>query len=205
MKHPLFARVYPLIAASAETAGAAEHRDEMLAGTSGRVIEVGAGHGINFARYPATVTEVVAIEPEPSLRARAEVAARNAPVPVRVSDGMAESLPAADGEFDVAVTSLVLCSVRDPGAALREVRRVVKPGGELRFYEHIRAREPGFARYQRVVDVLWPHLLGGCHVVRATDVTIADAGFTIERSRYFRFPTPLDPASPHVVGLARRV
>ena len=205
MKHPIFARIYPRLAASADSAGAGEHRDELLAGAAGRVIEVGAGHGINFAHYPATVTEVVAVEPEPSLRGRAEAAAREAPLPVRVTDGFAEALPAGDGEFDVAVTSLVLCSVGDPGAALREIRRVLKPGGELRFYEHIRARAPGFVRYQRVVDVLWPHLAGGCHLVRATDQAIAGAGFTIEQARYFRFPTPRVPASPHVVGRARRI
>ena len=204
MKHPLFARLYPRIAAWGEAAGAAGHRDELLAGAAGRVIEVGAGHGINFAHYPATVTDVVAVEPEPSLRARAEEAARQAPVPVHVSDGVAELLPATDGEFDVAVTSLVLCSVRDAGAALREIRRVLKPGGELRFYEHIRAADPGFARYQKIVDFVWPHLAGGCHLVRTTDLSIADTGFTIERTRYFRFPAPRAPAAPHVIGLARR-
>jgi len=204
VKHPVFARIYPRIAAWGEAAGASGHRDELLAGAAGRVVEVGAGHGINFAHYPATVTEVVAVEPEPSLRARAEAAARDTGVPVKVVEGTAERLPAEDASFDVAVTSLVLCSVRDVGAALREIRRVLRPGGELRFYEHIRAREPGFARYQRIVDVVWPRLAGGCHLVRATDAAIASAGFTIDRSRHFRFPTPNAPASPHVLGLARR-
>ncbi|HJQ47237.1 MAG TPA: methyltransferase domain-containing protein [Amycolatopsis sp.] len=204
MKHPLFARIYPRLAALDDAAGAAEHRDELLAGAAGRAIEVGAGHGINFAHYPTTVTDVLAVEPEPNLRTRATAAALRAPVPVRVVDGFAEMLPATDGEFDVAVTSLVLCSVRDLGAALRELRRVLKPGGELRFYEHVRAEQPGFVRYQKAVDVVWPHLAGGCRLVRATDQAIADAGFTVERLRSFRFPTPRSPAAPHVLGLARR-
>ncbi|WP_312871577.1 class I SAM-dependent methyltransferase [Amycolatopsis acididurans] len=204
MRHPVFARLYPRIAAAGEAAGAAEHRDELLAGVTGRVIEVGSGHGINFAHYPETVTEVVAIEPEPSLRARAEEAAREAPVPVTVIEGTAEQLPGEDEAFDVAVTSLVLCSVRDADAALREVRRVLRPGGELRFYEHIRAGQPGFVRYQKIVNVVWPLIAGGCQLVRATDVSISAAGFTVEKSRYFRFPAPGVPASPHVLGLARR-
>ncbi|WAL63931.1 class I SAM-dependent methyltransferase [Amycolatopsis cynarae] len=203
MKHPVFARVYPRLAAWAETAGAAEHRRELLAGATGRVIEIGAGHGANFPHYPATVTEVLAVEPEPTLRAQAERAARSAPIPVTVAEGTAEALPAADSSFDVAVTSLVLCSVRDVPTALREIRRVLRGDGELRFYEHIRSHDRRFARYQRFVDVLWPRFSGGCHLVRPTDETIAESGFTVTEARYLRFPAPAVPMSPHVLGTAR--
>lgn len=202
MKHSVFARVYPRVAAWAEAAGAAEHRRELLGGATGRVIEVGAGHGANFPHYPTGVNEVLAVEPEPALRAQAGRAAQAAPVPVTVVGGMAEALPAATSSFDVAVTSLALCSVRDVRMALAEIRRVLRSGGQLRFYEHIRSHDRSFARYQRLADVLWPLFSGGCHLVRPTDELIAASGFTVTEARYFRFPAAAVPMSPHVLGRA---
>jgi len=204
--HPIFARMYARMGASFEAKGGAELRDEMLAGAAGRVIEVGAGTGLNFSHYPATVTEVVAVEPESYLRARAEQAAAEAPVPVRVVDGTADALTAEDASFDVGVASLVLCSVPDQEAALAELCRVIRPGGELRFYEHIRSDRPGFARFQRTVDLVWPRIGGGCHTSRPTDQVIETAGFVVERIRRFTFRPAIAayPASPHVIGLARR-
>src|SRR3954470_8369162 len=136
--HPLFARLWIKASPKAEDKGAGAHRDDMLAGLSGRVLELGAGNGLNFAHYPATVTEVVAVEPEPTLRAAAQTAAGEAPVPVRVVEGVADRLPAEEGEFDAAVASLVLCSVPDQASALAELKRVIRPGGDLRFYEHVK-------------------------------------------------------------------
>src|SRR3954470_16557549 len=132
--HPLFARMWIKGSPGAEKRGVAEHRREMLAGLSGRVIELGAGNGLNFEHYPDTVTEVLAVEPEPTLREAAVAAAGRAPVPLTVIEGVADALPAEDESFDAAVASLVLCSVPDQTAALAELRRVLKPGGELRFY-----------------------------------------------------------------------
>ena len=206
MHHPIFARMYARMGASFEAKGGAELRDEMLAGATGRVIEVGAGTGLNFSHYPATVTEVVAVEPESYLRARAEQAATEAPVPVRVVHGTADALPAEDVSFDVGVASLVLCSVPDQDAALAELFRVIRPGGELRFYEHIRSDNPRFARFQRTVDLVWPRIGGGCHTSRTTDQAVATAGFVIDHVRRFTFRPAIwaYPVSPHVVGLARR-
>jgi ubiquinone/menaquinone biosynthesis C-methylase UbiE len=150
--HPVFARLYERMAPSLERAGGATHRDEPLAGISGRVIEVGAGNGSCFAHYPDTVAELVAVEPEPSLRRAAQSAARSVDMPIGVVDGHASALPGEDASFDAAVASLVLCSVPDPEAALREVRRVLRPGGELRFYEHVRSEDPGQARLHDRVD-----------------------------------------------------
>jgi SAM-dependent methyltransferase len=206
LSHPIFARLYPRLDAGCARAGGAAHRAELLAGASGRVLEVGAGYGANFAHYPPEVTEVVAIEPEPRLRAQADRAAARAPVPVTVRPGLAEDLDLDDASFDVAVASLVLCSVRDPVRALAELRRVLRPGGELRYYEHVRGRTPGKTRFQRYADVLWPFFAAGCHVSRPTDEWIAGSGFTVRTERHFEFPEGGrgNPASPHVLGVAVR-
>ena len=202
MRHPIFARLFILLerAARAETA---PHRDETLAPASGRVIEVGAGHGANFARYPAAVSDVLAVEPEPYLREKAQEAAGRAPIPVRVVEGLADALPGADGEFDTAVASLVLCSVPDQQAALAEMRRVLKPGGRLLFYEHVIADEPGLRRVQQRLNPLWRRLAGGCNLVRDTSAAVAAAGFEVESLRRFDMPRG-GPVKPHVIGLARR-
>ena len=159
-RHPIWARFYARISPTMDAQGAVDHRRELLAGLAGRVLEVGAGNGLNFAHYPPAVTEVLAVEPEPYLRGLAEVAARQAPVSVRVVDGSADALPAADASMDAAVASLVLCSVPDQARALAELHRVLRPGGELRFFEHIRADTVGLARVQRLADLIWPTLVG---------------------------------------------
>jgi ubiquinone/menaquinone biosynthesis C-methylase UbiE len=206
MGHPIFARFYEKLSVQMDRAGAAEHRRVLVAGLSGRVIEVGAGNGRMFAHYPPAVTEVLAVEPEPRLRAAAETAARTAPVPIRVVDGVADPLPAGDGEFDAAVTALVLCTVPDQRAALAEIRRVLRPGGELRFLEHVIAEQPGtLRRVQRIADAtLWPLLAGGCHSARDTAAAITAAGFTVDELHRFRFPPdgPTSPSSPLIRGSA---
>jgi ubiquinone/menaquinone biosynthesis C-methylase UbiE len=188
-----------------EQLGVAEHRRELLAGISGRVIEIGAGTGANFPYYPPGVSEIVAVEPEPYLRARAVTAAPGTVAPVRVIDAVADQLPFENASFDVAVSSLVLCSVADQPAALTELHRVLRPGGKLHFYEHVRAQDRRLATAQRVLDVIWPHLGGGCHASRDTLQTITDAGFAIEQARRFVFRPCVfaAPTSPHVVGIAR--
>ncbi len=204
--HPRFARMYARMAADFEAKGAAEHRTETLAGLTGRVVEVGAGTGINFRHYPTTVTEIVAVEPEPYLRDLASKAATSASVPVTVVDGHAEHLPLDDASCDAGVAALVLCSVPNQAAALAELRRVIRPGGELRFYEHVRSDRPGFARAQQVLDAVWPVLGGGCHASRTTLDAIQTAGFDVETVRRFSFRPSLivAPVAPHIIGTARR-
>jgi ubiquinone/menaquinone biosynthesis C-methylase UbiE len=204
--HPLFARFYQRFAAGAMEKGEADYRRKMLDGVSGKVIEVGAGHGLNFSFYPETVTSVLAVEPESVLRRGAEVAASKAPVPVKVVDGLADDLPAQDASFDVGVASLVLCSVADPHAAIAELHRVIRPGGELRFYEHVLAPSERFARRQRRADPIWTRFAGGCHVNRDTAMTIEAGGFEIGRIERFFFSTSvLDKlASPQILGTATR-
>lgn len=205
-RHPVFARLYPHIGQAAEQRGAAEHRRELLAGLHGRVIEVGSGHGLNFSYYPQTVTEVVAVEPEPHLRNLARKAAESAPVRVTVAEGTAEALPFGDGEFEAAVASLVLCSVEDQLGSLAEIRRVLQPGGELRYYEHVISHKPLAARVQRFLDAtFYPPIAGGCHAARDTGQAIRQAGFQIEREEQIAFkPSPMLPAIPHILGAASR-
>jgi ubiquinone/menaquinone biosynthesis C-methylase UbiE len=203
--HPLFARLYARGAASMERHGAAEHRRRLLEGVAGRVVEVGAGTGANFAHYPPAVSEVLAVEPEAYLRAEAERTAAAAPVPVTVVDAVADRIPGEDDRFDAAVVSLVLCSVPDQDAALHEIRRVLRPGGRLCFWEHVRAETPRFAAVQRTLDRMgWPVFGGGCHTGRDTVAAIESAGFRVERLERFRFPdgpVPV-PTAPQALGTA---
>jgi SAM-dependent methyltransferase len=206
-EHPLFARFLQFSAEIGERKGAAEHRRALLAGLHGRVVEVGAGSGVTFRHYPGAVDEVIAVEPEPTLRAAAQQAAREAPVQVRVVDGVAGALPVDSGAADAAVVSGVLCSVPDPGAALAELRRVLRPGGELRFYEHVVARRRGGAALQRIAGAtFWPRLFGGCDPHRDTVAAIRAAGFDVVALRSFAFaPTPWDTiVAPKALGVARR-
>src|SRR5256885_12819480 len=157
VEHPCFARFYLRMASGRKARGEDEYRGELLEGLSGRVIEVGAGNGLNFPLYPETVDEVVAVEPEPVLRDAATKNAPEAAVPVRVIDAVSGHLPVDDESFDAGVASLVLCSVPDQQRALAEFRRVIRPGGELRFYEHVVAERPLPARLQRIADAtFWP-------------------------------------------------
>lgn len=202
--HPIFARVFARLVGVEETKGGADHRAELLAGLRGRVVEIGAGTGANFKHYPDSVTEIVAVEPEPYLRARAREAVPDVSVRVTILDGIADRLPLERAGFDAAVTSLVLCSVPDQASALAEIRRVLRPDGELRFYEHVRASTPGLARFQATIDRVWPFFGGGCHTSRTTLSSISDAGFEVTRVREFDFRPSIfsAPVAPHILGRA---
>ncbi|WP_156723678.1 class I SAM-dependent methyltransferase [Streptomyces apocyni] len=205
--HPVFARFYARQSVAAETVMRA-HREELLAGISGRVIEIGAGNGLNFSYYPSTVSEVVALEPERLLRKLAADAALRAEMPVDVVPGAAEALPVKSEAFDAAVFSLVLCSVRSVERSLAEALRVLRPGGELRFLEHGRAPSGRvMPRAQKALDrTVWPLLFGGCHVAREPLAAIEDAGFSVVTYRRLLIPArgPRLPSSYCVLGTARR-
>lgn len=201
--HPVFARVYPWLGRVMDGRGMAERRHGLVAGLTGTVVEIGAGNGLNFAHYPPGVTRVLAVEPERHLREQAVAAAGTAPVPVDLVDAVAERLPVDDGGADAVVASLVLCSVRDQQVVLREVQRALKPGGELRFLEHVRSQSPTVARIQHLMDsTVWPRLAGGCHAGRDTAAAIERAGFRVDRLDRFLFPAGDTPLSSYISGTA---
>ena len=168
---------------------------------------MGAGTGSNFALYPRTVTQVVAVEPETRLVPKAQDAAAAALVPVKVIESTIEALPQVDPDhepFDAVVCSLVLCSVADPDGVLRELNSLLRPGGELRFFEHVAS--PGWrGGLQRLADAtVWPRVSGNCHTHRDTERAITAAGFSIDRTRHqWTFPNwvPM-PVSEVAVGRA---
>jgi ubiquinone/menaquinone biosynthesis C-methylase UbiE len=206
IRNPFFARVYSRMVED-EDGDQVAHRQEALAGLTGRVFELGAGTGSNFAHYPSTVTGLVAAEPEPYLRERAIEASAAAPIPVDVVDAVADDLPFEDGSFDAAVACLVLCTVPDQERALAELKRIVRPGGELRFYEHVHADRQPLKAVLEFFDrtKLWPSVSGGCHPTRDTLSAIETAGFDVERCRRFGYsPSRIIPSVPHILGAARR-
>lgn len=204
--HPVFARVYARLSRLMERE-LGEHRGQLLDGLRGQVIEVGAGNGLNFRHYPSAVTRVLAVEPEDHLRELACRAAAEVPVEVEVVEAVADALPAADGSMDAAVTSLVLCSVPEQMTALAEIARVLRRGGELRFFEHVAADTAALGHVQRALDAtIWPLIGGGCHTSRRTLDAIEEAGFDVISLRRLQLPdTPVPlPTSPHIIGTAVR-
>lgn len=202
--NPFFARVWKTLS-NYEPESVRRLRVENLTGLSGRVLEVGAGTGTNFEFYPTTVDEVVAIEPERRLAEVARQAAARAPVPVTVTGDTAEQFASAQ-PFDAVVCSLVLCSIEDPDSVLRQLFSLLRPGGELRYLEHVAGT--GYrARLQRVADAtVWPRLLGNCHTHRHTEQAITATGFEVrDNRREWAMPdwVPM-PVSEFAIGRAVR-
>ncbi|WP_426975649.1 class I SAM-dependent methyltransferase [Pseudarthrobacter sp. O4] len=198
---PHFARVGPRM----DARGAAAHRRRLVEVAHGAVVEIGAGYGATFAFYTSAVTSVLALEPDPTLRELALAAATRAPVPITVQNGVAESLPAADASIDVVVSSLVLCSVADQSTVLAETIRVLRPGGLLLFYEHVRSAHRVLAAAEDLVTPLWSRMAGGCHPNRDTAATIAGAGLTMRDLERFGFSAlPGNPRVAHILGAAAK-
>lgn len=200
--NPFFARLWPVLARH-EPESMGRLRRENLEGLSGRVLEVGAGIGTNFAFYPDTVSEVVAVEPERRLAVLATQAAAEAAMPVTVSTETVERF--SDSEpFDAVVCSLVLCSVDEPDDVVRQLHSLLKPGGELRYLEHVASSGPR-ARLQKLADAtVWPRIAGNCHTHRHTEQTIVGAGFQVSGARREKaFPAwvPL-PVAEFAIGRA---
>jgi ubiquinone/menaquinone biosynthesis C-methylase UbiE len=165
-------------------------RQRVVSAAEGRVLEIGAGSGLNFPFYGATVTSVIGLEPSSALLRMAGARASNAKVPITLLDASAEAIPLDSDSIDTVVTTWTLCTIPNAPLALAEMRRVLKPGGTLRFVEHGRAPEPGVARWQDRLDPLWSRLAGGCHLNREIDALILGNGFRIEALEHARLPGP---------------
>lgn len=202
--HPFYAVVYTGVAALGEHTGYGRRRAEALAGAHGRLLIVGLGPGRDLAHLPTGVTDVVAVEPEPSMRAYSAPRVRRTPVPVWLVGGVAEALPLPADSVDAILVSLVMCSVPDPARAAGEFRRVLRRGGTLHVLEHVHASPGSRLRlWQDRLDPMWSRLAAGCHVTRDTRRVLLDAGF--DTSQLLDTTVRLAPAlvSPHVIGTAR--
>lgn len=157
------------------------HRQRVVPAATGRVLEVGIGSGLNLPFYTDNVKEVVGVDPSARLIAMARRAAGDLPFGIELLTRTAETLPFDDRSFDSVVSTWTLCSIPEARAALMEMRRVLKPGGELIFIEHGAAQDPGVAAWQNRVNPVWTRFAGGCQINRPIDALIADAGFAIKR------------------------
>ena len=171
----------------------APYRDRVVSNATGRVLEVGIGSGLNLPFYGDKVAQIIGLEPSPTLLGMANEAARKSQIPLRLVEGTAEAIPIEDQSVDAVVTTWTMCSIPEIQSALREMRRVLRPGGRLLFVEHGRAPEPSVRWWQDHLTPAWRHLSGGCHLNRAIDELIQNAGFRIERldKGYMRGPKPM--------------
>jgi ubiquinone/menaquinone biosynthesis C-methylase UbiE len=200
----IFARYYDRALARTEEAGLAARRGALLAGAAGRVLELGAGTGLNLAHYPAGLEQLVLTEPEAPMLERLRARAAALGMPTTVVAAPAERLPFADRSFDTVVSTLTLCTVGDLAAALREVRRVLAPGGRLLFLEHVRADDPRLARRQDLVRPLWVRVGHGCQCNRATLAAIVAAPLDVQAVEHGELPRAPRFLEPLVVGTAVR-
>jgi ubiquinone/menaquinone biosynthesis C-methylase UbiE len=169
------------------------YRRGLVPDARGRVLEVGVGSGMNLPFYAPGVQEVVGVDPSEELLAMARKRAAAASAPVTLTRGSAMSMPLDDASFDTVVMTWTLCSIPDPSAALREMRRVLKPGGALLFIEHGLSPEPNVARWQHRLTPLWRRFAGGCHLDRKIDDLLRGAGFDLPdlRNEYAEGPRPM--------------
>jgi ubiquinone/menaquinone biosynthesis C-methylase UbiE len=197
----LYSAGYDRFSARIDRRGGEANRRRVVEEAAGSVLEIGAGTGINLNLY-RKASRVVALEPDPDMLTRAGRAARGAPVPVAVVEGDAMALPFHARSFDTVVSSLVLCSVPDPRRALTEARRVLRPGGTLRFYEHVRSKNPRLARWQDRLERPWRWIGRGCHANRDTLALISASGFQVTEVDEFDFPPAPPITRPHILGEA---
>lgn len=196
-----FAALYDRCLQGTEDAGLHEMRREVLAGATGRTIDLGAGTGVNRDLYPPAVTELVMVEPDPHMFKQLHEKVREDGV--ELVQASAQDLPFPDAGFDTAVFTLVLCTVPNPRAALAEAARVLKPGGKLLFIEHVRSQEPRLARWQDRLEKPWRFLGDGCHCNRDTVAAIESAPFEIERVERGEMPKAPPIVRPLARGSAR--
>lgn len=174
-------------------------RQALVRGLSGVVLELGAGDGVKLRLYPPEVTEITAVEPDFDLCGTARDGSLGALANVRVVNGHFGGLPVPGESVDAVVSSLALCSVSRLDPALAEIMRVLRPGGQLRFYEHVLSANPISAVFEKIISPIWTQASGGCHPARDTAGVIARAGFALDGVRRFDYDH-----ITHVLGTARR-
>lgn len=201
LRSSMFAMTYDRQLAKAERAQLGELRRRLLAAASGQVIEIGAGTGANLPFYGPGVESLTVTEPEPPMLRRLQARAREHAPQATVLRAPAEDLPFGDGTFDVAVSTLVLCGVNDQPRVLRQLLRVLRPGGQLLFIEHIRAADPRLARRQDRMNFL-NRIVVCCDCNRPTLASIQDAGFTVSHAEHLTMQKVPSFVRPLVVGAA---
>jgi ubiquinone/menaquinone biosynthesis C-methylase UbiE len=181
----------------------ARMREKVVPKARGVVAEIGFGSGLNLPYYdPAKVSRLVGIDPDPAMLGIARKRLANIRMQIELIEGRAEALPLPDGSVDTAVVTYALCTIPDPGGALREIRRALKPGGRLLFIEHQQSAEPWRSRWQDRLNGLWGRIAGGCHLNRRPLQLIEDAGFVIGARQQEHFPLHLWQLGHHSAGEA---
>jgi ubiquinone/menaquinone biosynthesis C-methylase UbiE len=197
----LFAAMYDSMTRKSNEAGLSAIRHGLLAEASGSVLELGAGTGLNLEHYNGKVESLVLTEPEPAMIRRLQKKVREQAPLAKILRAPAEDLPFEDDTFDTVVASLVLCGVDDQARSLREVRRVLKPGGRLLFLEHVRSDDEALARFQDRMNWL-NRLVVFCDCNRPTLTTIEASGFTVSEVEHSVLPKAPKFARPMIVGTA---
>ncbi len=187
-----------LVSAGCASKPIMKQREKVVPHAAGAVLEIGCGAGTNFAMYdPGKVERLFAVEPALGMinRAKRTVAAVGASFPIELAQTGAEAVPLDDGSIDTAVLTFVMCTIPEPDAAFAELRRVLKPGGQVLFSEHGLSPDPGVAKWQRRVEPVWKRLAGGCHITRDVGDMLRRNGFAADR-----FETMYLPAAPKIAG-----
>ena len=203
MRGWIIAALYDRMAAASERAGLAAERRRLLGAARGRVLEVGAGTGINLDHYPEGVGDLVLVEPERAMARKLEQRLRQLGRAAEVVEADAEALPFPDRSFDTVVCTLVLCSVSDLRRALDELRRVLRPEGSLLFLEHVRSGDPRTARLQDRVNPVWRFVANGCNCNRPT-LSLIEGSFSVAEVERGEIPKALPIVRPLVSGRALR-
>jgi ubiquinone/menaquinone biosynthesis C-methylase UbiE len=198
----IFALGYDRFQRRSEELGVREQRERVLAAARGRCLEIGAGTGLNLERWPE-VEELVLSEPDPHMAARLRRKLAASGHRAEVVEAPAERLPFPDASFDTVAVTYVLCTVPDVPAALREIARVLKPGGRLLFLEHVRSPDPGVARWQDRLHGAWYLFGNGCHCNRDTLAAIEKSPLELERAERGEVPGAVPIVKPLVTGAAR--